>query len=87
MRLLPEGVPGAIAGAGPEIYTNERVSNVHDPTLTVFPAPPEKNTGSAVIVCPGGGYTIQAIEKEGRAVAEWLNAIGVNAFVLRYRLK
>jgi acetyl esterase/lipase len=87
VRLWPEGVPGAIAGAGPEIYTNERVSNVHDPTLTVFPAPPEKNTGSAVIVCPGGGYTIQAIEKEGRAVAEWLNAIGVNAFVLRYRLK
>lgn len=87
VRLWPEGVPGAIANGGPELLVDGRVSNVHDPTLTVFPAPPDKNTGTAFIVCPGGGYTRLAMEHEGRATAEWLNSLGVSAFVLRYRLK
>jgi acetyl esterase/lipase len=87
VRLWPEGVPGAIAGGGPELLVEGRVSHVHDPTLTVFPASPDKNTGTAVIVCPGGGYTRLAMDHEGRATAEWLNTLGVSAFVLRYRLK
>ncbi len=55
------------------------------PTLTPYLPPPGKATGAAVIVCPGGGYARLA-EHEGRPVAEWLNTIGVTAFVLKYRL-
>jgi acetyl esterase/lipase len=85
--LWPEGVPGAIAGAGPEVVTDGRVSNVHDPSLTPYLAPAGARPATAVIVCPGGGYNLLAADHEGRAVAEWLNGIGVSAFVLKYRLK
>lgn len=85
--LWPEGVPGAIRDGGPEVVENERVSNVHVPTLTAYPAPSDRNTGTSVIICPGGAYQRLAIEKEGRAVAEWLNSLGVSGFVLKYRLK
>src|SRR5205807_3602264 len=51
----------------------------------VFPAAPEKANGSAVVVCPGGGYVGLAIDYEGWRVAEWFNTHGVSAFVLRYR--
>src|SRR5204862_3028506 len=54
-------------------------------SLTAYLPPKEKATGAAIIVCPGGGYTHLA-EHEGRPVAEWLNTIGVTAFVLKYRL-
>jgi acetyl esterase/lipase len=83
--LWPEGVPGAIAGAGAEIDADGTVSNVHVPTLTAFPAPQATRTGTAVIVCPGGAYRRVVLRKEGIAVAEWLNSIGVSAFVLKYR--
>ena len=56
------------------------------PTLTPYPAPKDIATGAAVIVCPGGGYRALSDIKEGSAVAEWLNSIGVTAFVLKYRL-
>ncbi len=56
------------------------------PTLSVFPAKPEVATGAAFVVCPGGGYGGLAIDHEGRQVAEWLNGLGVTAFVLKYRL-
>ncbi|HZB44945.1 MAG TPA: alpha/beta hydrolase [Pyrinomonadaceae bacterium] len=72
--LWPEGAPGA-KGQGAE----------DTPTLTPYWPPKEKRTGAAVIVCPGGGYGRLA-EHEGRPVAEWLNTIGVTAFVLKYRL-
>lgn len=85
--IWPEGVPGAIAGATPEVVENDRISNVHVPTLTVYPAPKDLATGTAVIVCPGGGYGRLAAAHEGTAVAEWLNSIGVSAFILKYRLK
>ena len=55
------------------------------PTLTVYSPPEDKRNGSAVIVCPGGGYTILA-PHEGAPVAEWLNTMGVTGFVLKYRL-
>ncbi len=85
--LWPEGVPGAIAGGGPEVVTDGRISNVHEPSLTPYLAPAGARPAAAVIVCPGGGYNILAADHEGRAVAEWLNSIGVSAFVLKYRLK
>ena len=87
IMLWPEGVPGAIKDGGPEVLLDGRVSNVHQPSLTPYPAPQERASRTAVIVCPGGGYNRLAIDKEGRATAEWLNSIGVSAFVLKYRLK
>ena len=62
------------------------VYNVSHPTLTVYPADPSKATGTAVIVCPGGGFYILAINHEGTEVAHWLNKKGVTVFVLKYRL-
>jgi acetyl esterase/lipase len=56
------------------------------PTLDLYLAPPERSVGTAVVVCPGGGYRILAIDHEGEQVARWWNSIGVSAFVLRYRL-
>jgi acetyl esterase/lipase len=72
--LWPEGAPGAI-GKDP----------IDIPALTPFLPLKEKATGAAVIVCPGGGYEHLA-DHEGRPVAEWLNSIGITAFVLKYRL-
>ena len=62
------------------------LKNVHRPTLEVFLPPAGKGTGTAVVICPGGGYGIVAYEHEGRAVAQWLNTLGVAGFVLKYRL-
>jgi acetyl esterase/lipase len=59
---------------------------VTHPTLDMYPAPDDKVTGTAVIICPGGGYWGLAIEHEGAQVAKWLNSMGVTAFVLKYRL-
>lgn len=63
-----------------------KLGNVSTPQLTVFPAPKDKNTGAAVIVCPGGGHYILAYDLEGTEVAEWLNSIGVTGIVLKYRV-
>ena len=84
--LWPEGVPGAKPDAGAERLVDARVSNVQVPTLTYYPAPAATSVGTAVIICPGGGYVRLAIDKEGTEVAKRLNAIGVSAFVLKYRL-
>ena len=63
-----------------------RLGNVSKPTLTFYRAPKEKNTGAAVVVFPGGGYNILALDLEGTEVCEWLNSIGVNAVLLKYRV-
>ncbi|MCB1065894.1 MAG: alpha/beta hydrolase [Verrucomicrobiae bacterium] len=91
--LWPEGVPGEadlkLMPESQEAKNNDgiwRVSNVSNPTMTVYPAPADKNTGAAVVVCPGGGYSILAISHEGTDVCEWLNSIGVNAILLKYRV-
>jgi acetyl esterase/lipase len=60
--------------------------NVSVPTLTVFLPPAEKASGAAVVICPGGGYRLLVIEREGRKIAHAFNRKGVAAFVLRYRL-
>jgi acetyl esterase/lipase len=56
------------------------------PTLTPFVVPASRATGTAVVVCPGGGYAHLATDKEGDQIALWLNSLGVSAFVLKYRL-
>jgi acetyl esterase/lipase len=84
--LWPEGVPGAKPGGGEERVVNTRVSNIHVPTLTYFPGPGERANKAAVVVCPGGGYQIVAFSHEGIDVARRLNAMGVSAFILKYRL-
>jgi len=86
IELWPEGVPGLRADATPEKIDNARASNVHHPYFIVFPAPADKAVGTAVIICPGGGYVRLSIENEGSLVAARLNALGVTAFVLHYRM-
>jgi acetyl esterase/lipase len=73
--LWPNGAPGAVGS-----------EDVDKPTLTLYPAPEERSTGTAVVVCPGGGYRNLAMDHEGVQIARWLNSIGVSAFVLKYRL-
>lgn len=73
--LWPNGAPGALGAEAAD-----------RPKLTVYRAPLESATGAAVIVCPGGGYGRLASDHEGRQVAQWLNSLGVSAFVLQYRL-
>lgn len=63
-----------------------RLTNVTKPTITVYKPPQEKDTGAAVLICPGGGYGILAWDLEGTEVAEWLNSIGVTGIVLKYRV-
>jgi len=72
--LWEHGAPGALGDA-----------DADRPTLTFYP-PARAATGTAVIVAPGGGYGNLAMDHEGRQVAAWLNAMGVTAFILKYRL-
>lgn len=73
--LWPDGAPGAL-GTEPQ----------DKPKLTVYRAPAGKANGAAVVICPGGGYRSLASDHEGKQVAEWLNSLGVSAFVMQYRL-
>lgn len=62
------------------------VSHISNPSIIPYLPPPDKATGAAVVVCPGGGHRYLAMEHEGHAVGKWLSAHGVAAFVLKYRL-
>jgi acetyl esterase/lipase len=73
--LWPNGAPGAL-GSGP----------VDRPKITVYRAGAATANGTAVVVCPGGGYSFLVSDHEGKRVAEWLNSLGISAFVLQYRL-
>lgn len=59
---------------------------ISEPRMYVYPAPSEINTGTAVLICPGGGYTGVSVIKEGEEIAQWFNKLGVTAFVLYYRM-
>jgi acetyl esterase/lipase len=85
--LWPEGVPNAQPNGGDEYIQDDRIYNVQRPTLTVVAPPPAQANGTAVIICPGGGYTRLAVSVEGNPTARWLNSIGVTCFILKYRLK
>ncbi|MBI1373056.1 MAG: alpha/beta hydrolase fold domain-containing protein [Phycisphaera sp.] len=63
-----------------------RLGNVSTPTITVYKPAPDKDTGAAIVICPGGGYHILALDLEGTEVADWLNSIGVTGIVLKYRV-
>jgi len=63
-----------------------RLGNVSKPSMTILRPPKDKETGSAVVVLPGGGYTILAWDLEGTEVAQWLNSIGVTAVLVKYRV-
>jgi len=73
--LWQNGAPGAL---GSEV--------VDKPTITIFLPTPNQANGTGVIVCPGGSYRALAMNHEGRQVANWLNSLGIAAFVLKYRL-
>jgi acetyl esterase/lipase len=73
--LWPSGAPGA-----------QGTEDADRPTLTPYVLPAGRGTGTAAIVCPGGGYANLSMDKEGFQIAQFLNSIGVTAFVLKYRL-
>jgi acetyl esterase/lipase len=92
LKVWPDGVPGSIQN---ERYTEKSTSivglvslieKVTDPSLSVFLPPSEKATGVAVLICPGGGYGVLAINHEGTAIAQWLNENGIAGIILKYRL-
>lgn len=90
--LYSGAAPGSPAESYPEkeyfskVWNTEVVTNVTQPSLAVFrPAPQERN-GTAVVICPGGGFMALSIASEGTEVAKYLVARGVTAFVLKYRL-
>ena len=64
----------------------DRIPDVVNPTITFYPAPPGINSGAAVLVFPGGGYRILASDLEGTEASTWLNSIGVNCILLKYRV-
>ena len=63
-----------------------RLGNVSKPTITIFAPPADKANGTAVVVCPGGGYSILAWDLEGTEVCDWLNSLGVTGVLLKYRV-
>ncbi len=98
IRLWPDGAPGERATTEPERDTTTskdglvagkpviRLGNVTDPSITLYPAPKASDTGTAVIVFPGGGYRVLAMDLEGTEVCQWLNSIGITAVLLKYRV-
>ena len=86
VKLPPEAdqnIPPVALVAGRPII---RLGNVSIPTMTIFSPDAAHATGTAVVVCPGGGYSILAMDLEGTEVCEWLNSIGVTAVLLKYRV-
>lgn len=90
--LWPGDAPGEQGDIEPEKLIERgdgmvRLTNVTQPTITVYrPGKGIKNTGAAVLVCPGGGYNILAMSHEGTDVCKWLNQLGITAVLLKYRV-
>jgi len=97
LPLWPNGAPGAPSNPPPEIDTTTakdnfvagkpviRLGNVSSPTLTLY-TPRGNNSGAAVVVFPGGGYHILAIDLEGTEVCDWLNSMGIACVLVKYRV-
>jgi acetyl esterase/lipase len=97
LPLWPVAAPGAPANLPAEVDTTSakdnliagrplvRLGNVSVPTLTVY-SPKGKNTGAAIVVFPGGGYRILAIDLEGTEVCDWLNTAGITCLLVKYRV-
>ena len=92
IRLYPGAAPGSEHWRQQEQenfsqgWNTQVVFNVTDPTLTVVSPDPAKANGTAIVICPGGGFHALSINSEGFDVARWLAAKGVTGFVLKYRL-
>jgi len=99
IALAQEVIPlysGSAPGSAQETYPEKQyfskawntqvVSNVTKPSLTIFKPSAETKNGTAIVICPGGGFMALSIESEGNQVAKYLAAKGVTAFVLKYRL-
>lgn len=93
--LFPKGAPGEVAkltekssSEGDKIGGEPvlRMTDISEPTITIYRAPDEVASGAAMVVCPGGGYNILAYDLEGTEICEWLNNIGVTAVLLKYRV-
>jgi acetyl esterase/lipase len=97
LELWPTSVPDPVPTTGPEADqtkpTDGQIAgrpllhwgNVSKPTLTLY-TPKGKNTGAAVVVFPGGGYNILAIDLEGTEVCDWLNGAGITCILVKYRV-
>jgi len=93
--LWPGKSPGDVGIEGPEktrIYQSaiiagptKLITNVSQPTITIYSPSPETNTGTAMVICPGGGYHDLFWELEGEEVAAWLNSQGMTGIILKYR--
>ena len=89
LALWPQA---AAAGSGEETVERGKfrpdraLSNVSVPTLTAFLPAPERASGAAAVICPGGGYASVTIDKEGYDIARWLTTLGIAGLVLKYRL-
>ncbi|MGO8930348.1 MAG: alpha/beta hydrolase [Limisphaerales bacterium] len=98
IELWPGTAPGDTGDIGKEHDTTKptdnqvagkpvvRLGNISVPTLTLYRPAPDKDTGVAVMVCPGGGYNILAMDLEGTEVCEWLNSLGITGALLKYRV-
>lgn len=93
VHLWTHAAPGSERETEPEVFqggTNPKLpakyTVVHSPSVFVFLPPPERANGMAMIVAPGGGHSQLVMDKEGYQIANWLNAQGIAAFVLKYRL-
>lgn len=89
--LYPGAVPNSIPGKDQEVTQIKdakhiSISKISRPTYTFFPAPGDKANGTAIVVCPGGGYMNNAAGHEGYEVAKTLNEMGITAIVLKYRI-
>ncbi len=90
MPLYPGAIPNSKPAADEETTTIENgitiIRNISKPTLTIFLPPKEKANGTAVVICPGGGYWVNAASHEGTDVAKKFNEMGITAFVVKYRI-
>lgn len=93
--LFPKGAPGETSEMIEKADSNGgkvggepvlRLTNVSEPTITIYQAPEDIASGAAIVVCPGGGYNILAYDLEGDEVCEWLNNLGITAVLLKYRV-
>jgi acetyl esterase/lipase len=92
IKIWPDKIPGSIESSvykEDTIYADDktpRISKVTNPTISIYTPSKDKANGTAIIICPGGGYTRLSIDHEGYKVAAWLNGIGITAIILKYRL-
>ncbi|MFA5328748.1 MAG: alpha/beta hydrolase [Prolixibacteraceae bacterium] len=87
LKVWPDGAPDSNGMTKPEeVYEGKRVRNVSEAEIYVYLPKIGINTGAAVVICPGGGYMIEAMDHEGYDMAEWLATQGVAGIVLKYRL-